>query len=57
MSKELNCASCNVKITNLTGAVSFKCPNCVSTDIVRCPHCRKIVAKYTCSSCGFKGPN
>lgn len=57
MTKELNCNSCNVRITNLTGSVKFKCPKCGESDLVRCVHCRKIVAKYTCPSCNFTGPN
>ena len=54
--KEITCTSCKVKITNIRGAVSFKCPACGKVEIVRCPGCRKKAIKYTCS-CGFTGPN
>ncbi|MBS3168770.1 RNA-binding protein [Candidatus Woesearchaeota archaeon] len=56
MTKELRCNSCSVKITNLTGSVTFKCPKCSDFDITRCTHCRKIVAKYICPKCNFEGP-
>jgi len=51
------CVSCKNDVTNSPGSVTFKCPNCLKTDIVRCPKCRKDAAKYACSSCGFTGPN
>ena len=57
MAEELKCTSCNVRITAIPGSAVFKCPNCGKQDIVRCAHCRKIVAKYKCKSCGFEGPN
>lgn len=57
MVNELICSSCKKKITNNTGSVRFKCPNCDNIEIIRCKHCRKIGARYTCSSCGFSGPN
>ncbi len=57
MAKELTCTSCNTRVTNLVGSIKFKCPKCAETEIVRCAHCRKIVARYTCASCGFTGPN
>jgi len=34
-----------------------KCPKCGKQEIIRCPTCRKIVAKYTCPECNFTGPN
>lgn len=51
------CSSCQVECTNLIGTVSFKCPECGKSKIVRCPKCRKTVAQYTCPDCGFVGPN
>ncbi|MBI2148217.1 DUF1610 domain-containing protein [Candidatus Woesearchaeota archaeon] len=57
MATELTCTSCNVRITNLVGSVNFKCPKCGESEIVRCAHCRKIVAKYICPNCSFSGPN
>ncbi|HLC58255.1 MAG TPA: zinc finger domain-containing protein [Candidatus Nanoarchaeia archaeon] len=56
MNKQITCNSCNVKIMNLTGSVIFKCPSCSETEIIRCDHCRRIVAKYHCSKCNFVGP-
>ena len=55
--KEIICTSCKTKLTNMVGAVRFKCPNCSEADIIRCAHCRKISAKYKCSNCNFSGPN
>ena len=52
-----NCSSCKTRITNLIGSVRFMCPNCDKEEIIRCNHCRKITAKYICSSCNFSGPN
>ncbi|MBS3152499.1 DUF1610 domain-containing protein [Candidatus Woesearchaeota archaeon] len=57
MAQEITCTSCNVRITNMPGSVRFKCPKCGETEIVRCSHCRKIVAKYICPNCSFSGPN
>lgn len=51
------CISCHKEITNNKGVTSFKCPSCGKYEIVRCNHCRKIVAKYTCPGCKFVGPN
>ncbi len=39
------------------GTVVFKCPSCLKYDIFRTMHERKLATKYTCSGCGFKGPN
>ena len=55
--KELRCTSCNTAIKGIKGATIFKCPNCGKQDIVRCEHCRRIVAKYKCLNCGNSGPN
>jgi len=33
------------------------CPKCGKYQIIRCKHCREIVAKYKCPECGFVGPN
>ena len=57
MEKEDICISCKKKITNDTGSVRFICPKCEKYEIIRCKHCREIVAKYKCSNCGFTGPN
>ena len=51
------CTSCKKRISNDTGATRFKCPSCSKVEIIRCKHCRQIAAKYTCSDCGFTGPN
>ena len=50
------CTSCNKDVANLSGVVTFKCPNCGEEEIVRCPHCRKIATKYRCKKCEFEGP-
>lgn len=55
--EEVICTSCKKKITNAAGTVKFKCPKCGKSDIIRCGHCREIVAKYKCPECGFEGPN
>ena len=55
-SKVLRCSSCNVSVSNTPGSVRFLCPQCGKEEIVRCKHCRKISARYTCS-CGLTGPN
>ncbi len=55
--KELICTSCKIKITNLVGSTTFKCPDCGKIKIVRCAHCREVGTKYKCSSCNFEGPN
>ncbi len=57
MEKELICISCKKKITNKAGSTKFPCPNCGKYEIVRCKHCREIVAKYECPLCHFVGPN
>lgn len=51
------CNSCKKKIVNNVGSVSFPCPQCNKTVIVRCSHCRKTAVKYTCYECNFRGPN
>ncbi len=51
------CLASNREITNDTGAVTFKCPNCLKGVIVRSKNAREIVAPYTCPACGFRGPN
>lgn len=55
--KEWICSSCKTKLSNIRGSVIFKCPNCGGEEIIRCLHCREIAARYTCSKCGFSGPN
>ncbi len=57
MKDKLECSSCGVDITNDTGNVRFKCPQCGEQEIIRCRHCREIAAKYTCKKCWFSGPN
>lgn len=52
-----HCSSCNKDITNDSGSVTFQCPGCGKFEIIRCSHCRKIVAQYKCPECGFVGPN
>ncbi|RLE47082.1 RNA-binding protein [Candidatus Woesearchaeota archaeon] len=55
--KELVCTSCKKHLNGERGVVRFLCPNCHKAEIIRCEHCRKIVAKYKCPECGFEGPN
>ena len=50
------CRGCKKSITNIGESVNFKCPDCGKYDIIRCDHCRKISAKYTCPECDFEGP-
>ncbi|RME55186.1 DUF1610 domain-containing protein [Candidatus Woesearchaeota archaeon] len=57
MVEKQKCISCNKDIVNDPESTQFKCPNCGSFVIVRCGHCRKIAARYTCKKCGFTGPN
>ncbi|HDP74118.1 MAG TPA: RNA-binding protein [Candidatus Woesearchaeota archaeon] len=54
MAKEL-CTSCKTDISNLSGTVHFKCPEC-SEAVIRCVNCRRRGVAYTCPSCGFTGP-
>ncbi|MFH1401313.1 MAG: zinc finger domain-containing protein [Nanoarchaeota archaeon] len=54
---ERKCMALKTSITNDRGAVVFPCPGCGETDIIRSKRARQIVAKYTCSKCGFCGPN
>ena len=57
MVNELICSSCKKRIVNMKGVAMFMCPKCGKQEIIRCPTCRKIVAKYTCPECNFTGPN
>ncbi|HLG24702.1 MAG TPA: zinc finger domain-containing protein [Candidatus Nanoarchaeia archaeon] len=57
MTKQSLCISCSKRITNTIGSTKFMCPKCAKNEIVRCDHCRQIAAKYSCTSCGFEGPN
>ncbi len=50
------CTGCKKNVANINESVNFKCPKCGKQEIVRCGHCRKIAAKYTCPECGFVGP-
>ena len=54
---EKACISCKKKILNLEGVTKFKCPKCGKYEIIRCGHCKHIVAKYKCPNCNFEGPN
>ncbi|MFH1072783.1 MAG: zinc finger domain-containing protein [Nanoarchaeota archaeon] len=51
------CISCKRNLANDRGSVIFPCPKCGEYEITRCKKCRMIVARYTCPSCGFTGPN
>lgn len=55
--EKVNCVSCKKEIINMPGTSRFDCPECGKVEIIRCPDCRKVCAKYKCSSCGFEGPN
>lgn len=58
MSEEkIVCSSCKKRISNSEGTARFKCPNCSKFEIIRCMHCRELVAKYKCPECKFEGPN
>lgn len=57
MTEAATCNSCNKKVSSIENTTQFKCPSCKKTTIVRCGHCREIVAKYKCPECGFVGPN
>jgi len=57
MENQLKCSSCKKRIANMRGTSKFKCPKCGKYDIIRCQHCREIVAKYRCPGCEFEGPN
>ena len=59
MDKKIQCNSCKKEIINQAGSVKFNCPKCGKKEIIRCPRCREIAAKYTCGDdkCGFTGPN
>lgn len=52
-----HCISCKKQIVNQQASTVFDCPSCGNAPIIRCGHCRTIVAKYTCPQCGFTGPN
>ena len=55
--QKLVCSSCKKNVANSKGTAVFNCPSCGKEKVVRCMHCRKIAAKYTCPSCSFEGPN
>lgn len=57
MKAEIKCVSTGQKIANNIGSVTFKCPQCGATDIVRSEYARVIAAPYKCSKCSFEGPN
>ncbi|MFT4312398.1 MAG: zinc finger domain-containing protein [Candidatus Woesearchaeota archaeon] len=45
------------ELLNNTGSVQFTCPNCLKGKIIRTKNNRQIMARYTCTECGFVGPN
>lgn len=51
------CISCKKNIVNQHASTRFQCPSCSKYEIIRCGHCRSIVAKYICPQCNFVGPN
>jgi len=53
----ISCTTCKTPMTGQKGVARFTCPKCTGMEIVRCPHCRKLAAKYVCAACGFEGPN
>jgi len=57
MKTSLKCSSTGANIANTAGSVTFKCPQCGGTEIVRSKYARIIAAPYTCAKCGFEGPN
>lgn len=50
------CASCGKRIGAEQNWVTFPCPQCAETDIVRCEKCKTLSNSYTCVKCGFEGP-
>ncbi len=44
-------------VVNDKGSVSFLCPKCGETEIVRSRNERENVVRYACEKCGFTGPN
>ncbi len=55
--EDKKCISCKRKVDNIKGSITFKCPQCGKSEIVRCGNCRESAVKYKCPSCGFEGPN
>ncbi len=46
------------KVSNIpVGSVSFPCPNCTKSVIVRGFNKRRLATPYKCECCGFIGPN
>ena len=46
-----------VAIVNDKGSVSFRCPKCGETEVIRSRYERENAVKYACAKCGFSGPN
>jgi predicted RNA-binding Zn-ribbon protein involved in translation (DUF1610 family) len=46
-----------VSIVNDKGSVSFRCPKCGETEVIRSRYERENAVKYACAKCGFSGPN
>ncbi len=44
-------------VANDKGGVSFPCPKCGGSEIVRVRNERENAVRYTCEKCGFTGPN
>lgn len=44
-------------VSNDWGTVHFPCPKCGKSTIIRSKQDRANAVKYTCSECGFEGPN
>ena len=55
--KEIYCSSTKERIANDEGNAQFPCPKCGEETIVRSARARKLGMKYSCSKCGFTGPN
>ncbi len=56
MEKKVSTAT-QTSLSNDKGSASFPCPKCGAVEIVRTRGERANAVKYTCSKCGFTGPN
>jgi predicted RNA-binding Zn-ribbon protein involved in translation (DUF1610 family) len=52
-----NISASGKPITNDSGSVTFKCPQCGEMTISRSTSERKLATRYKCAKCGFEGPN
>ena len=57
MEEQNRCVSTGRDISNDSGSVTFKCPNCGIGEIIRSQQSRRLASKYKCANCGFEGPN